>query len=491
MRRFSFIAWIVPAILAGGLVCAPGAAAAPPPPMTVNVEPASGAIGSYFEVSGQPGQTSRAGNLKLTNQSGKRITVVLDPVRGLTASTLGSAYALHGTKAKGSAAWVVLGRRRVSLGPHGVTRIPVSVQVPGGAKPGDYLAGISVEAAKSASQTRLKGNLAISQVQRYAVGLVTSLPGPRHPLIKLTGVDLKREPAGVTFSILGRNEGNVILKNVNGKATISSGDKLVSNRKLGPGTFVTGTSIAYPLLVPSLHPEQGTTFRVQASLRYRGGVARIDRVVQFSAIDAKRQQAYGGPKADGGGNKLLLILLIAAALVGGGLAAREVRRRRLGRRAARPALAQAIAHSRASGEPLSVILVLGEEGQPSPKLAPAVRSCLRGCDQLLRPNGTGLMVIAPDTTPQAGEMLAAEIKRRLAREGSGASAVIPVTSAAEVSAEELLEAAGAAAPVETGSQPATNGAAVGRETGSAGKAVNDGGTEAPAAGSYDGSHRST
>jgi hypothetical protein len=97
---------------------------------------------------------------------------------------------------------------------------------------------------------------------------------------------------------------------------------------LGPGTFVTGTSIAYPILVPSLQPTVGTAYQVRASLRYPGGTAQLNKVVRFGQIDAERQQAYGGPavSSGGGSNHLLPILLIV--VVAGCLAALWVRRRR-------------------------------------------------------------------------------------------------------------------------------------------------------------------
>ena len=488
MRRFSQIASIVPAIVAGTLACAPGAFAAAAPPMTVTVSSASGDSGNYFQVRAQPGRTTSAGSLNLQNQTGKQIRVLLDPVRGLTASTLGSAYGLHGTKASGPAGWVVLGKRRVTLAPHGQMHVPVSVRVPSSAGPGDYLAGIGVQAAGAGSQVQLKGNVAISSVQRYAVGLDTTLPGPRHPSIKLTGIGLDREPAGVTFSIDARNSGNVILQNVHGVATVSDGDNTVATRKLGPGTFVTGTSIAYPLLVPSLRPSQGTSYRVQAVMQYPGGVARIDKVVQFGQTDAMRQQAYGGPKVNsggGGGNHLLLLLLFAA--IAGCLAALEVRRRRSGEAALRRRLPREIAQAREAGEPLSVILVPADKGRSTRDLASAVRGSLRSRDQLFRLEHSGLMIVSPDTGPEAGEMLAAEVRRELVRDG-GAAAVIPITSAAESSADELLEAAAASTDTGTSGNGAGNGV---KRAGSAERTtqseVKHSGMEAPAVGSPDGS----
>lgn len=487
MRRFAQIASIVPVVMAGVFACAPAAGAAQTPPMTVTVEQPSGSTSNFFEVSGQPGQTAAAGSLRLQNQTTRRIKVKLDAVRGLTASTLGSAYGLRGSKPRGAAGWVVLAKRKVVLGPRAAVRVPVSVSVPAAADPGDYLAGIGVQPAGPGQNVKLKGNVAISQVQRYAIGLVTSLPGPRHPQIKLTGVGLDREPAGVTFTLRGLNSGNAILKNVKGAATITEGGELIAHRRLGPGTFVTDTSIAYPLLVSSLRPTEGTAYRVQAFLRYRGGIARIDRVVRFGAIDAKRQAAYGGPQVDdgNGGNKLIPILLILLA-IGGALAALQWRRRLgPGEAALRRALPSEIAHARSSGEPLSVILVSADGGRSPAKLAGGMRASLRPRDRLFRLD-SGAMVVSPDTNPEAGEILAADIRRNLERSGNGGVAVVPVTSAAKSSAEELMEAASAAGEdgVSAGNGHGDNGSGrQGKLEGSSQGEVKHSGTEAPAIGS--------
>jgi hypothetical protein len=227
-------------------------------------------------------------------------------------------------------------------------------------------------------------------------------------------------------------------------------------------------------------------------MRYPGGVARIDRTVQFGQIDAKRQQAYGGPTVTGGGggsNHLLPILLIVAALAAGAIAF-EVHRRRSGEGALRRALPREIAHARANGEPLSVILVPVDAGQRPREISSAVKGSLRSRDRLYRLKRSGLMVVSPDTSPDAAEMLATEIRRQLARRGGQGAAVISISSAAESSAEELLEAAAAATESGTSGNGAGNGASHKDTvlTHSAQSEVKHSGTEAPAVGGADGSH---
>ena len=298
------------------LALAPPAVAAPAPPMVVEVHPASGELKSYFDLAARPGQTVRAGTLELRNRLRREVTVLLDPVAGLTASTLGSAYAVRGRAIRGSARWTKLAKRRVVLPPRGRAEVDVSLQPPDETKPGDYLSGIGVQALGGAREEKPKGNVAIASVQRYAVGLLVRLPGPRHPLVRFTGARVAREGAGVTFYLSARNPGNVLLQDVKGSQTITQGDRVVARGPLGPGTFVTGTSIAYPVITPGEHPREGTEYRVRAHLRYRGGIARLDTLVRFGHASAVRQEELGGPDAssDDGG---ILGLLLAAA---GGLA---------------------------------------------------------------------------------------------------------------------------------------------------------------------------
>jgi hypothetical protein len=292
----------------------PRAVAAPPPPMIVEVHPASGGVVSYLTLSARPGRKTTAGTLELRNRLDRKVTVALDRVDSLTASTLGSAYRVRGSAIHGPTRWIRLSARRVRLAPHGKTKVDVSVLPPAGARPGDYLSGIGVQALGRRNLTKAAGNLAISSIQRYAVGVVVRLPGPRHPLIRFTGARVTRQPAGVTFFTSARNRGNVILQNVRGWETVTQGKRLVARNAIGPGTFVTRTSIAYPLLVAGEHPRAGTVYRVRALLRYRGGVARLDTRVRFGRLSAQQQARFGDAISHSGAGFLTVLLAAIAGV---------------------------------------------------------------------------------------------------------------------------------------------------------------------------------
>jgi hypothetical protein len=178
-----------------------------------------------------------------------------------------------------------------------MTTLPISVQVPARAQPGDYLSGISVQTRAGRDTRKVGSNVAISSVERYAVGLETMIPGARTPKIALTGASVERQPAGVTFLLRASNTGNVILQNVRGTVSVTRGGQQVASSNIGPGTFVTGTTLDYPIPAPRQGPSEGTVYRVQAVLSYPGGNATLDRTVTFGKQQAIEQQRFGGPPA--------------------------------------------------------------------------------------------------------------------------------------------------------------------------------------------------
>ena len=284
---------------------------------------------SYFKLQARPGHSEPAGAIELRNPTAERLGVLLTPVDGNTLSTLGSAYAPPGSRRHHATLWLRVGRRGVSLAPGRGVIVPVSVVVPRGARPGDYLSGVSIETLHQHVHSAAHKGLSIASVVRYAIGVEVSLPGPRHPLIRFTGAQLARQPAGVTFLLLARNSGNVILQGIQGYVRISRAGHRVLSRPIGPGTFVTATRIAYPLPAFSETPTEGTCYRISAWLRYAGRIARLHTPVCFGHHQAVIQQQYGGPPvAAGGGTAWWKIALLVAAILYGLLVTILLLRRR-------------------------------------------------------------------------------------------------------------------------------------------------------------------
>jgi hypothetical protein len=382
--------------------------------MTVAVHPASGATGSYFTLTSRPGHPSLAGTLEIRNRRSRRIVVRIDPVASLTASTLGSAYATAVAETRGQTAWTRIPTRRLVLAPHQKASIPVAVNPPPDVRPGEYLSGISVQAAGPAQERKLRGNIAIASVQRYAVGMLVDVPGPRHPLIHISSAKVTREPAGLTFYLHAANTGNAILQNVTGELLVTRGKHTVARTKIGPGTFVTGTAIDYPLLVAKEQPREGAVYRVRAVMRYHGGVARLDQNVSFGHKAAEAQQQFGGRPVGDAPSKTPLWLVLtggigtAVGLVALLLVAR--RKRTPGPRAALRALEAASARAAAAHQPLSLVRIADSSGATSERrLARAVRLRLRATDRLYRIGKSELLVLMAVTNIDAARVVCADI----------------------------------------------------------------------------------
>jgi hypothetical protein len=290
-RRFLLCSALAAALGAGALTDA-GLARAAPSSVLVIPRPAGHRNLSYFKLTLAPRSSGLAGAIELRNPSARRLVLALAPVDGMTLSTLGSTYSPSTVLPSGAASWLRLGVKRLTLPPGRMVDVPVGVAVPRGARSGDYLSGVSVEQLGQHASTSSKGGLAIESVDRYAIGVEIQVPGPRRPLLRFTGARAQREPAGLTFFLFARNPGNVILQGVHGAVSIERGEHPAVSAQIEPGTFVSGTGIAYPVNAFGEHPHEGDRYRVSAWLRYTGGIARLDTWVTFGHRDTVVLRRY-------------------------------------------------------------------------------------------------------------------------------------------------------------------------------------------------------
>lgn len=392
----------------------------------VKVHQASGLISPYFQLSALPGRSVDAGSLELVNPASIPVRVRLDPVDGITTNTLGSAYAMTDTGEHGATTWLRLGASNVTLAPHRSENVSVLLDVPASAPPGDYLAGVSVEALGQSQRTKPTRGLAIGEIDRYAIGVETTLAGPRHPAVHFTGATVTREPGGLAFLLAARNYGNVILKDVHGWARVTDGNRVVAASTVQPGTFVSGTSISYPLLAPREQPVPGATYRVRAALYYSGGVARLDTTVQFSHAAAVTQQNYGGRKLPQSTPLWRWIALAALALALLAAARRALLRRRrpLSRAAGMRLLERALGPDRE--RPVSVVVISARRTLTG-QIASAIRPRLRRTDLMADLGRDGLVVICRATDRPAASALRRDLYEHLARHRHLADLPIEIT----------------------------------------------------------------
>ena len=411
MRRMPFL--LVSVLASGALNAA--TASAESPAIVVKVHQASGVVSPYFRLTASPAQSVAAGSLQVVNPTSRPVIVRLDPVDAITTNTLGSAYAQTGDAIHGPTTWLRLSRRLVVIPRHASREsVSVSLNVPAPATPGDYLGGVAVEALGQTSTAKVSKGVAIGETDRYAIGVEAKLPGPRTPIVKFSGATVSREPSGLVFHVNAHNTGNVILTNVHGSVRVTTGSRVVGAATIEPGTFVSGTSISYPLAAPHEQPTPGSSYRVQGVLRYAGGIARLDTRVVFSHPAAVKQQNYGGrklPKSTPAW-RWLVLLLLALAIVIGVRQLLQRRRRPLNRPAGLKLLDRYLGPD---GErPVSLVLI-SADGRAAGTIATTIHPRLRRSDRVCDLGRDGVLVICPRTTRPAANALRDDIEAELAR----------------------------------------------------------------------------
>jgi hypothetical protein len=417
--------------------------------LLVSLRSGSGRPVSYFRLHARAGERLNAGRIVLANDSARPLRVVLDRVDAQTINTLGSTYRLAGAQTHGSTRWLRLSMHDVTLDPGGQASVAVAVNVSRAAKPEDYLSGVSIEVPARFSSTRTRGTSVLSS-ERIAIGVEILLPGRRHPLLQFTGARVERQPAGLTFLLDARNPGNSILQATHGWARVTRAGRLVAHAAIGPGTFVTGTAIAFPVAAPGQTPTPGTTYQVAALLRYHGGTARLNTTVTFGRAAAVVQQHYGGPAVPQpvpwwrSWQALVLAGSVLLCCVGLALVFVVFRRRRRSRTpaAAIAALDRALASAAARGEPLSIIALTLAQAATAREIAPAIRPRLRRADHVheLAPNQ--LLIISPATNQRSATALCSDLRDRLGAYPHSdrlAVSIATATTDQPISATQLLD----------------------------------------------------
>lgn len=279
-------------IALAALVAAPAGASAAAG-LIVVPHPASNSALSYFTTTATPGASTDGGTLELRNDGQSPLVVALTAVNGRTLDTLGSGYETSRSAPTGSTAWLHFGAPRVDLAPGAVVSVPVSVTVPQGAAAGEYLSGVSVEALGQNATSNPANGVSVASAERYAIGFVTTVPGPLAAVIHLTGAAVETQPSGIVFTVKASNAGNAIVKGVHGTVRIQREGKTVASEQITSGTFISHSAISFPVPAHAQRPPEGTAYAVSATLVYPGGMAHLSKDVMFGERQAHVQQAYG------------------------------------------------------------------------------------------------------------------------------------------------------------------------------------------------------
>jgi WxL Interacting Protein, peptidoglycan binding domain len=268
---FSFLA----AALVCGAVAVPCGEAAAPQDASfalrpVLYDPALTATKSYFILAAKPGATIQD-RVRIVNTGGKTGTAFLYPVDATTGKTSGAVYLSRSAHRRDVGAWLSIAQPKVTLAPGQNVIVPFTVHVPRSARPGDHLGAIVAENAQLQKATG-DGALRIRIKHLTIVAVELQLPGPAVGRVVATGV---RAGGGHGYQYVYLHLASTGTALIKAAATLIVRDDaghVVARRSIQLDTFVPGTAIDYPALLPQQALKPG---KYTAEVRLRSSDARV------------------------------------------------------------------------------------------------------------------------------------------------------------------------------------------------------------------------
>jgi hypothetical protein len=211
-------------------------------------DPSLNATRSYFVAVAGPG-TTFLNSVRVRNTGTASGTALLYAVDATTGQTSGAVYLDRSKPRRGVGAWITLGVGSVTLGPGQSQIVPITVHVPAGARPGDHLGGI---VAENVALTQATGHGALQiKIRHLTIAAVeVQVPGDASTRFDATGARAGGEHGYQYVYLHLRNLGAFTTKPA-GQLVISSTDGThVATRSLKLDTFLPGTAIDYPVLLP-------------------------------------------------------------------------------------------------------------------------------------------------------------------------------------------------------------------------------------------------
>ncbi len=284
---------------------------------------------SYFVADLGAGRTY-TNSVRVRNLGNRAGTALLYAVDATTGQTSGAVY-LDRTKPRaGVGSWVTLGKRSVTLGPGQSTIVPVTVHVPSKARPGDHLGGIVAE-NEALTAASGKGALQIRIRHLTIAAILVQIPGRAETSMQVSGVKAGGEHGYQYVYVHLKNSGAFATKPTGRLLVSDASGKQIASQALKLDTFVPGTEIDYPVLLPKQALSPGSyTAKVDlsyaaAAIGYRrkaDASQSVSATFSFKVTSGQYKTVFQGTPplrrpqqaTKSGSNGSTLLLVLAGAL---------------------------------------------------------------------------------------------------------------------------------------------------------------------------------
>lgn len=175
--------------------------------VTFGIRPAAESAGAYFAYTLEPG-AKKTDSALVTNSGGAALTLQVYSADAITASGGGTAFGAFGERRTGVGAWVSTPQAQLNLAAGATVAVPVTIAVPLGMAPGEYVAGIVVEAPPRAGAAGGTVNTIVTE--RAGVAIVVRVPGTAVEKLAVGSFCFNQETGSRYFEIPVRNVGAVV-----------------------------------------------------------------------------------------------------------------------------------------------------------------------------------------------------------------------------------------------------------------------------------------
>src|SRR5262245_50526552 len=181
---------------------------------TFALKPVEPTATGYFVFRGQPGKTVHAA-VRVRNVGDAAGRTSLYAVDATTGQTSGAVYRSRGEPKRSVGAWVRLATGAVELAPGESRVVPFSVRIPAGASAGQHLGGIVAQRPTGAAKpppAGQEGGFKVRIQELNVLAVQVNVPGPAHPEMTLTGIEVGNQPGHQSVLLGIGNAGNVLTK---------------------------------------------------------------------------------------------------------------------------------------------------------------------------------------------------------------------------------------------------------------------------------------
>jgi uncharacterized membrane protein len=215
---------------------APRAGAQTLGPVKLGIAPVD-ANGSYFDLTMEPGE-QRELTVRLTNFGDHDARAQTYAADAYTLVNGGFGAKLADELTSGATTWLDYPSEVLQLKAGAAVDRQFTVSVPADAAPGEHLTSLVVQ---NADPIKGSGSVAINQVNRQALAVLITVPGPVTAKLRATSATYKLAPTAASVLVAITNDGNVRLKPAGEVVIATETGAEVARAKIAMGSVYAGT----------------------------------------------------------------------------------------------------------------------------------------------------------------------------------------------------------------------------------------------------------